>query len=70
MTGDCEFILRIRPKSGREHDEGPQAVEVHCTLTGRPCFCESFPLTCTRRTWALAYVAKQGARATTAPRTG
>lgn len=60
MPRDCEFVVRVRPKTGREYTEGPQPVVILCSLTGRVCFCEEVPLTCTRRTWAMAYAAKHG----------
>jgi hypothetical protein len=49
MTRDCEFLMRVRAK--------PDMFQViRCSLTGRACFCEGYPLNCTRRTFALAYI--------------
>ena len=62
MSTDCEFLVRVRPKTGNEHTEGPQPIVELCSLTGRTCFCPSMPLMCTRRTWALEYDKKQQQR--------
>jgi hypothetical protein len=45
----CEFFV----SSFRKPD---QVLVEKCSLTGKTCFCEGVTyLTCTRRTWALAY---------------
>jgi hypothetical protein len=58
MDRDCEFLLRVRPKNDQDTIEN---TVMKCSLTGGVCFCESFPLMCTRRTWALAYEKRHGA---------
>jgi hypothetical protein len=51
MSGDCEFLVRVRTKPDLN-------LVIRCGLTGRECFCEFNQLTCTRRTFALAYLEK------------
>jgi len=53
MTGDCEFLVRIRQKPELN-------LKIECSLTGTLCFCEGLPLMCTRRTWALEYEKRHG----------
>jgi hypothetical protein len=54
MSAECVFIIHVRRKP-------EMTLEVKCSLTGGICYCESFPLMCTRRTWGLAYEKRHGA---------
>jgi len=46
-----------------EYESGSRSVI--CTLTGKACFCPDSHLSCLRRTFALAYVARQAKRSET-----
>jgi hypothetical protein len=48
---DCEYVLRTRTKPDLNY-------VVKCSLTGKTCFCDPLPQSCTRRTFALAYESK------------
>jgi len=52
MTGDCEYVLRVRLKPDLK-------LVVRCSLTGGVCFCEGVSRElCTRRTYTLSYETK------------
>lgn len=67
MRGDCEYVIRVRHKSGSDELRDVGLAEVKCTLTGNVCFCENSPKMCTRRTWALAYEQKRQGEAAKSP---
>jgi len=54
MTRECELLVRVRAKPDLN-------LVFRCSLTGHECLCEFYPLNCTRRTWALSYLAKHPA---------
>lgn len=62
MTGDCEYILRVRPKHIVSHKVTRLGeLQVKCTLTGRTCLLDGVSRDlCTRRTFALAYETRRG----------
>ena len=66
---DCEFLLRTRLKGPEFGPSGLGPLIENCSLTGRVCPVVGGPPTqCTRRTWAMDYIAKQGARQEIAPK--
>jgi len=60
---DCEFLLRTRLKGPEFKESGGLGPLVeNCSLTGKMCYLADAmlnPVQCTRRTWALDYIAKQ-----------
>ncbi len=72
---DCEFLLRTRLKGPEFGPSGLGPLVENCSLTEKMCYLADAmlnPAQCTRRTWAVDYVAKvaDAARAAKRPELG